>query len=206
MTGLTDARQVSAYKQSMQKLAESIGLPISFVDIRHQATHHDLPSLVVLRQATNRALAWLWDHFWIKTNVNSTHEVMQKRSELEAGLKEVFKGMLSSYVKFMVKTARSKTEKKRGTTADAHFENKTIKETCGKIVNICKNDPKILCILASVLAERKLLVPTSRRYVLLTPARPPLDDQPPPRRDLTGMPNTVSERTSSRSSSCGTLC
>ena len=206
VTGLTDARQVSAYKQSMQKLAESIGLPISFVDVRHQATHHDLPSLVVLRQATNRALAWLWDHFWIKADVNSTLEVMQKRAELETGLREVFRGMLTSYVKSMVKNARSKTGKKRGTTAGAHSGNRIVKETCGKVVNICKDDPRILCILTSVLAERRLLVPTGRRYVLLSSARPLLDDMPPRRRGLTGVPSAVLGRTSSRFSSCGTPC
>lgn len=48
----------------MYQVAKEIDLPASFVELRHQATHEDLPSLVVLRRATVRALEWLWDYYW----------------------------------------------------------------------------------------------------------------------------------------------
>lgn len=48
----------------MYQVAKDISLPASFVELRHQATHDDLPSLVVLRRATARALEWLWDYYW----------------------------------------------------------------------------------------------------------------------------------------------
>lgn len=48
----------------MYKIAEDIGLPASFVDLRHDATHGPLPSLVVLREAARKALAWLWVNHW----------------------------------------------------------------------------------------------------------------------------------------------
>lgn len=48
----------------MYQVAKEIDLPASFVELRHQATHEDLPSLVVLRRATTRALEWLWDYYW----------------------------------------------------------------------------------------------------------------------------------------------
>ena len=35
-----------------------------FVDLRHEATHGEMPSLRVLREACQRALQWLWDHHW----------------------------------------------------------------------------------------------------------------------------------------------
>lgn len=46
-----------------------LGLPASFVELRHEATHREPPSLVVLRKATQRSLEWLWDNYW--ANIDS---------------------------------------------------------------------------------------------------------------------------------------
>ncbi|KAI4131495.1 MAG: hypothetical protein LQ347_002965 [Umbilicaria vellea] len=64
VTGLTDSYQEGRHKKSMYQVAKEIDLPASFVELRHQATHEDLPSLVVLRRATAKALEWLWDYYW----------------------------------------------------------------------------------------------------------------------------------------------
>ncbi|KAA6408531.1 MAG: cell morphogenesis Las1 [Lasallia pustulata] len=64
VTGLTDSYQEGRHKKSMYQVAKDIDLPASFVELRHQAIHEDLPSLVVLRRATARALEWLWDYYW----------------------------------------------------------------------------------------------------------------------------------------------
>ena len=64
MTGLLDSQQESKYKVSMYTQAQKIGLPALFVDLRHEATHGDMPSLTNLRGAAHRALRWLWDDYW----------------------------------------------------------------------------------------------------------------------------------------------
>lgn len=64
VTGLLDAQQESKYKVSMYTQAQKIGLPALFVDIRHEATHGDMPNLTNLRSAADRALGWLWDDYW----------------------------------------------------------------------------------------------------------------------------------------------
>ncbi|KAK1831557.1 Las1-like protein [Podospora conica] len=51
VTGLLDSHQDRAKKMSMYGLARSVGLPAAFVELRHQATHEALPSLVRLRGA-----------------------------------------------------------------------------------------------------------------------------------------------------------
>lgn len=48
----------------MYTQAQKIGLPALFVDIRHEATHGDMPNLKNLRSAAERALKWLWDDYW----------------------------------------------------------------------------------------------------------------------------------------------
>ena len=64
VTGLLDSQQDSKYKVSMYAKAQQIGLPALFVDLRHEATHGNMPSLTNLRQAAQRALQWLWNDYW----------------------------------------------------------------------------------------------------------------------------------------------
>lgn len=40
------------------------GLPRVLVDLRHEATHNELPSLPLLRAAADAALAWLHATYW----------------------------------------------------------------------------------------------------------------------------------------------
>lgn len=47
-------------------LAKMLGIPLYFVEIRHTATHDELPSLELLRQVGVRARTWLWDNYWVK--------------------------------------------------------------------------------------------------------------------------------------------
>ncbi len=64
VTGLLDGHQDKLRKQSMYSIAKVIGLPATFVELRHQATHEQLPSLAKLRPAAHRALDWIWDYYW----------------------------------------------------------------------------------------------------------------------------------------------
>ncbi|KAI0598045.1 Las1-like-domain-containing protein [Biscogniauxia sp. FL1348] len=64
VTGLLDSQQDKQRKLSMYSIAKTIGLPATFVELRHQATHEHLPSLSKLRSAAKKALAWIWDYYW----------------------------------------------------------------------------------------------------------------------------------------------
>lgn len=61
---LVDRAQKSLFATSITKLAEQIGLPRVFVDIRHDGTHDKLNSLELLRWAAWEALKWLEDQYW----------------------------------------------------------------------------------------------------------------------------------------------
>jgi ribosomal biogenesis protein LAS1 len=71
VTGLLDGHQVKQKKMSMYSIAKSIGLPATYVELRHQATHEELPSLSKLRTATQKALKWIWDYYWVKLSVET---------------------------------------------------------------------------------------------------------------------------------------
>jgi hypothetical protein len=48
----------------MFDVSKGIGLPESFVELRHRITHEELPSLTELRRAIQDALLWLWNDYW----------------------------------------------------------------------------------------------------------------------------------------------
>lgn len=61
---LVDKEQKGVVATSITKLAEQIGLPRVFVDIRHDGTHDQLGSLELLRWAAAQALEWLEERYW----------------------------------------------------------------------------------------------------------------------------------------------
>ena len=86
VTGLLDAEQDSKYKVSMYAKAQQIGLPALFVDIRHESAHGEMPSLTSLRDASERALRWLWDHYWENQELKPRErggEVLERAEEEE---------------------------------------------------------------------------------------------------------------------------
>jgi ribosomal biogenesis protein LAS1 len=51
VNGLVDPLQVGTYARSIASIATQLGLPLWLVEMRHAATHEDLPSLALLRDA-----------------------------------------------------------------------------------------------------------------------------------------------------------
>jgi len=65
----------------MYSVAKTIGLPATFVELRHQATHEELPSLLKLRIATDKALQWIWEYYWASLAENSVADGCTLRVE-----------------------------------------------------------------------------------------------------------------------------
>lgn len=63
---------------SMYTVAKTIGLPATFVELRHQATHEQLPSLAKLRSAARKALDWIWNYYWKNLPGEGNAEVGEK--------------------------------------------------------------------------------------------------------------------------------
>jgi ribosomal biogenesis protein LAS1 len=68
----------------MYSIAKTIGLPATYVELRHQATHEELPSLSKLRTATQKALRWIWDYYWVHLTVEDS-----KNSNCKAFLRTI---------------------------------------------------------------------------------------------------------------------
>ncbi|KAI5964672.1 uncharacterized protein KGF55_001741 [Candida pseudojiufengensis] len=61
---IIDPLPKSVYAVPMQLLARQLNLPTSFIELRHMGTHENLPSLEMLRSASENALNWLFDNCW----------------------------------------------------------------------------------------------------------------------------------------------
>ena len=54
VNGLVDPLQLGTYARSIASIAKQLGLPLWLVELRHAATHEELPSLSLLREAARQ--------------------------------------------------------------------------------------------------------------------------------------------------------
>ncbi|KZF26631.1 Las1-domain-containing protein [Xylona heveae TC161] len=160
VTGLMDSNQTKGRKQSMYELAKQVGLPASFVELRHQATHEEIPPLLVLRQAASRSLQWLWRYYWCSIDVRS--DILEGEDDVaEEGLipiKDKFRELLRPHVKAQVEQAKLGKFSYRSN----ELSNKTYADICDRCLSICKKKQEDFRVLAGVLLETKFLVPSNR--------------------------------------------
>ncbi|OAY74823.1 Ribosomal biogenesis protein LAS1L [Ananas comosus] len=71
--------------RSISELADAVGIPRVLVDIRHESSHRDLPSLRLVRLASMKALDWLKSNYW-EPQKNAIPDV---RVEIRTRLREM---------------------------------------------------------------------------------------------------------------------
>ncbi|THV06102.1 Las1-domain-containing protein [Dendrothele bispora CBS 962.96] len=67
VNGLVDPLQFGVYARSIASIASQLGLPSWLVELRHAATHEDLPSLELLREGARQSMSWLLHNYWLPT-------------------------------------------------------------------------------------------------------------------------------------------
>ena len=65
VNGIVDPLQRGAHAASIKRLALTVRLPSALVELRHECTHNRIPSLGRLRLATDHALFWLRENYWL---------------------------------------------------------------------------------------------------------------------------------------------
>lgn len=63
---ILDSAQIGRVAAPLHALARDLKLPSSFVELRHAATHEEMPTIYLLRDMSLRAMDWLWDAYWSK--------------------------------------------------------------------------------------------------------------------------------------------
>lgn len=141
----------------MHEKARQLGFPAALVDLRHDITHEDIPSLETLRLATKRSLQWLWNDYWIKlTPIMPPDQPEALKDDLPV-LKERFRTILRGYFREAYKAKKPNDGKEF--LVPGHVADKP----CLDLVKICENHEAVVTELAVVMLECKLLVPASRK-------------------------------------------
>ncbi|XP_010271772.1 PREDICTED: uncharacterized protein LOC104607775 isoform X2 [Nelumbo nucifera] len=76
---------------SIGEAADAIGIPRMLIDIRHEGSHRDLPSLQLVRHASMKALDWLKSYYWEpqKNAIPIQRNGVSVRKEIKSKLREL---------------------------------------------------------------------------------------------------------------------
>ncbi|RDB29692.1 Protein LAS1 [Hypsizygus marmoreus] len=108
VNGLVDPLQLGAYARSIASIASQLGLPPWLVELRHAATHEDLPSIDLLREAARESMVWLLHNYFLPTiNPSSISETQAPLRPLTPILKQY-----KSLLKITTRDASLKTQYK----------------------------------------------------------------------------------------------
>ncbi|KAL5010490.1 hypothetical protein ScPMuIL_012795 [Solemya velum] len=87
---ITETMQIHRFAVPVHVVAAKLGIPEWIVDLRHSATHGDLPALVLLNVGVKWALKWLKREFWIKQITGVADEEMEvDRGETGSEVKQL---------------------------------------------------------------------------------------------------------------------
>ncbi|KAF8425125.1 Las1-like-domain-containing protein [Tirmania nivea] len=181
VNGLLDPAQQSHFAISMHTLARNLNLPASFVEIRHAATHENLPSLAVLRTATSRALGWLWSNYWVWVGATPVDEDNPEEEPQDINLSRA-RLLLKQWRK--LRRENPTREIKEGENVPESREALAIIRDC---VGMCRTTEGLDGVVDAFL-EEKALVPSGKKkpsslmkgaFLLWLPLLEPLDASVP---------------------------
>lgn len=178
VTGLVDSK-LHGQRRTMFQRAVDVGVPASFVELRHEATHRELPALIVLRNATLRSLEWLWDFYWAKIDPHGPAPGSELPAEAvldddydddnaDAVVKESVRGSLG-----LLSTGggegegqghgEGEAEPPRKKRKALQFQSQERSATATQLVSICKASRKGAFVLSRVLLDEGVIIPSGRR-------------------------------------------
>lgn len=88
VSGITDQLQTGLYAQSVQVVAEKIGIPDWMVELRHEIAHAQLPSLTAITSGVMFALNWLYYNYWEDTLKKVEEQKISKQSKFMENIRK----------------------------------------------------------------------------------------------------------------------
>ncbi|KAJ1963609.1 rRNA-processing protein las1 [Dimargaris xerosporica] len=155
---LVDTRQTGRYAQAVSKLAAQLDMPPWFADIRHAATHGDMPSLTILRTVCQEALDWLYTHYW---DQQQTADLSVERHDTYVLLSQCRKRR-HEFVKQHPPSPTSLDPKSRTTSAHPALVQRDVEMTTAVLIQSINPDA-LTELLIPALLDAGHLVPTAKR-------------------------------------------
>jgi ribosomal biogenesis protein LAS1 len=149
VTGFCDIGQNSVVKRSMYEMAELIGMPEAWVELRHEITHGQVPDLRTLEHCVEASLLWLWDFFWIKLDAPSAD------AGHDLGTVAEIRDTLRSFVRSKCNEIKSgKTGKSEAPSAE---------NVSRQLTRFLKKGKSKTSTLISVLMEERMMLPSQKQ-------------------------------------------
>jgi ribosomal biogenesis protein LAS1 len=148
VTGFCDIGQNSVVKRSMYEMAELIGMPEAWVELRHEITHGQIPDLRTLEHCVQASLFWLWDFFWVKLDAAPLVEM-----EHELSTTAEIRDTLRSYVRHRRSEIRTGNGDKPGGAEDVSRQ----------LLRLLRNGKGKTALLVSLLLEERMLLPSQKQ-------------------------------------------
>ncbi|OCK74221.1 Las1-domain-containing protein [Lepidopterella palustris CBS 459.81] len=156
VTGICDAVQGKQHRQSMHDVAVEYDLPARLVEMRHEATHRDLPSLIRLKAIAEESLNWLWGWYWVKIDgLVGCPDDAQRQENLSA-LRQGLQATLKNYQR-----ARRAEVKKSGAKSKRQ-SSRAGREASVACVKFCVDRIEYLEILTEFLVDEEYVIPSDR--------------------------------------------
>ncbi|EEP80168.1 conserved hypothetical protein [Uncinocarpus reesii 1704] len=149
VTGLVDSK-LHGRKQTMYQKAMTLGVPASFVELRHEATHRELPSLAVLRDAARRSLDWLWEFYWAKIDYGGSAPLGSSETT-ERALSDIISATLQSLL-----------AKRSG--QDGGGKDQSSRLSVRELAMICERESDGSGLVARGLLQSGVLIPQDRSF------------------------------------------
>ncbi|KAI8872888.1 Las1-domain-containing protein [Ramicandelaber brevisporus] len=151
--GFVDNEQRGKFADNTSKLAERLGMPAWFVDVRHEGTHGKMPSLTILRAAAAQALNWLRNSYWelqngisSSTSNNTDMNEDEESSPADVDARDALRSMLLNYKQAATNLLNIDMELKR-----VRYD----------LISFSVEEPSKAAI--SILLENGMLVPESKK-------------------------------------------
>lgn len=173
VTGLVDSKLLHGQRKTMFQRAIDLGLPASFVELRHEATHRELPSLTVLRNAAQRSLEWLWSYYW--SRVDQYHQLALDTLSEEAQHDEHHDGggdveLLKNMIRDIIGPFTSEEIQEQPRNRKRIHQQQS--DLAAQLSSICRQSTHGALALSQILVHESLLVPEGRRSVHIIPSFP----------------------------------
>ncbi|KAH8705403.1 Las1-like-domain-containing protein [Talaromyces proteolyticus] len=153
VTGLVDSK-LGGLRRTMFQRALHMGLPASFVELRHEATHRELPSLVVLRSAVHRSLEWLWGYYWVRIDGAAPVAAENGGGNGNDYLLGGTRGQIKQSLQHLLQADPAPAKKKARAQA--------VSVVSQSLIRICESESDGPQVLARVLLEDDILIPSER--------------------------------------------
>jgi ribosomal biogenesis protein LAS1 len=161
VNGIADSSQKGRMAASVASLTAAAGLPRLLVDLRHEATHNELPSLAALQLAAHHALTWLRINYWEK---QKDHVELNKTK-----ISGIVGDYIASHMAAAIKAAAAaqKQDYDSDEDDDDQDNNNGVVDGNGDVFSIEYNVAEARKQRQALLTELRVAVPAPATYLLI---------------------------------------